>query len=103
MRDRNTYSGKFTVKIPKSLHKDLIEQAETEGTSLNQYILYKLAIENTEPATPITPAADDNDDNKEYSGRFMVRVPKSLHKTISEKAKKEGTSLNQYVIYKLSR
>ena len=32
-----------------------------------------------------------------YSGRFVVRMPKSLHKTLSKRAKKEGTSLNSYV------
>lgn len=38
----------------------------------------------------------------EYSGKFMLRVPKSLHKHLAENAKKEGVSLNQYALYKLS-
>ena len=37
------YSGKFIVRIPKSLHQRLIIEAENEGVSLNQYALYKLA------------------------------------------------------------
>ena len=37
------YSGKFNLRLPKSLHKHLAEAAETEGVSLNQYILYKLS------------------------------------------------------------
>lgn len=37
------YSGKLVLRIPKSLHKQLKEQAEIEGVSLNQYMLYKLA------------------------------------------------------------
>jgi antitoxin HicB len=32
------YSGKFSVRLPKSLHRDLVEVAEREGVSLNQYI-----------------------------------------------------------------
>lgn len=32
------YSGKFTLRIPKSLHKELAERAEKEGMSLNQYV-----------------------------------------------------------------
>ena len=32
-----------------------------------------------------------------YSGRFMVRIPKTLHKIITEQSKREGLSLNQYV------
>lgn len=42
-----------------------------------------------------------NDDN--YSGKFIVRVPKSLHKRLAIEAQKEGVSLNQYLVYKLSR
>lgn len=40
---------------------------------------------------------------EDYSGRFNVRVPKSLHKALSEKAKEENVSLNQLIIYQLSR
>ena len=36
------YSGHIIVRIPKSLHKKLKEEASIEGVSLNQYILYKL-------------------------------------------------------------
>ena len=37
------YSGKFIVRVPKSLHMRLAIEAEREGVSLNQYALYKLA------------------------------------------------------------
>jgi predicted RNase H-like HicB family nuclease len=40
---------------------------------------------------------------EEYSGKFVVRVPKSLHKHLSMMAQLEGVSLNQYILYKLSR
>ena len=32
------YSGKLSLRIPKSLHKKIAEQAEKEGTSINQLI-----------------------------------------------------------------
>ena len=38
------YSGKFVVRLPKSLHKRLVIEAEKEGVSLNQLALYKLAL-----------------------------------------------------------
>lgn len=41
--DTEKYSGKFVVRIPKSLHAKLAIEAEQEGISLNQYALYKLA------------------------------------------------------------
>ena len=37
------FSGKLVLRIPRSLHKELKEEAEIEGVSLNQYMLYKLA------------------------------------------------------------
>ena len=36
-------SGRIALRIPKSLHAKLAEQAHKEGVSLNQYCLYKLA------------------------------------------------------------
>lgn len=38
-----------------------------------------------------------------YSGRIALRIPRSLHKALKEAAAAEGVSLNQYMIYKLSR
>lgn len=37
------YSGKISLRLPKSLHKDLASYAKQEGVSLNQYLLYKLS------------------------------------------------------------
>ncbi|ADY56694.1 hypothetical protein Sgly_2407 [Syntrophobotulus glycolicus DSM 8271] len=37
------YNGKISLRVPKSLHKELVEDAKKEGISLNQFILYKLA------------------------------------------------------------
>lgn len=38
-----------------------------------------------------------------YSGKFVVRLPKSLHFKLAMEAEKEGVSLNQYALYKLSK
>ena len=37
-QNESSYSGKFSVRLPKSLHRDLVQVAEREGVSLNQYI-----------------------------------------------------------------
>ena len=42
-RPEEGYSGKFVVRVPRSLHRELVEQAEREGVSLNQYINVVLA------------------------------------------------------------
>jgi len=41
--------------------------------------------------------------NEDYSGQLRVRMPKSLHRALSEKAREEKVSLNQFIIYQLSR
>ena len=41
-------------------------------------------------------------DSTDYSGKFVVRLPKTLHKLLSKRAKEEGVSLNQYALYKLA-
>lgn len=38
-----------------------------------------------------------------YSGRLVLRLPRSLHRRLKEAAAVEGVSLNQYLLYKLSR
>lgn len=39
----DTCSGKFNIRIPRSLHYKLTVAAAKEGVSLNQYALWKLA------------------------------------------------------------
>jgi len=38
-------SGKFVVRLPRSLHAALETEAQTEGTSLNQLVVTKLAVQ----------------------------------------------------------
>lgn len=40
--------------------------------------------------------------HESFSGKFIVRIPKSLHYRLSVEAEREGVSLNQYALYKLS-
>lgn len=42
-RQEESYSGKFVVRLPKSLHRELVEQAGREDVSLNQLINVLLA------------------------------------------------------------
>ncbi len=46
---------------------------------------------------------NEPDDIEKYSGQFKLRIPKSLHKSLSEHSKKEGISMNQYCLYLLSK
>lgn len=37
------YSGQFKLRIPRSLHRMLVEHSKREGISMNQYCVYLLS------------------------------------------------------------
>ncbi len=46
---------------------------------------------------------DFDKEQKEYSGKLSLRIPKELHRQLAQDAKENGVSLNQYALYKLAR
>ena len=40
---------------------------------------------------------------EEYSGRILLRLPRSLHRRLAQAARREGVSLNQYIVSLLAR
>ena len=42
-KEDEDYSGKFNTRVPKSLHHKLVEIAEADGVSLNQWIVSALS------------------------------------------------------------
>lgn len=50
------------------------------------------------PIPEPSPLANEAD----YSGRFVMRIPKRLHADLVKSAKRQGVSLNQYVLYLLA-
>ena len=48
-------------------------------------------------------AIREPDSLDDYSGRFKLRIPKSLHRSLAEHSQREGISMNQYCVYLLSR
>jgi len=40
---------------------------------------------------------------EEYSGKFVARLPRSLHRQLAEEAEHQGVSLNQHIVTLLSR
>ena len=42
-------------------------------------------------------------DLEEYSGKLVIRIPRSLHRDLKKAAEVEGVSLNQYMLYKLAK
>ena len=94
--------GGFTAKFPDlpgcltcaETIEDLMASAEdAKRTWLTAAI--EDGIEIAEP--------DREADLTSYSGQFKLRMPRSLHRTLAINARKEGTSMNQYCIYLLSK
>jgi antitoxin HicB len=52
-----------------------------------------------EDGDPIPPPISDD----QFSGKFVVRVPRSVHRDLSQRAEREGVSLNQYVLTALAK
>lgn len=44
---------------------------------------------------------EPEEEQETYSGKFIVRIPKELHRKIAKKAKENNSSLNQFVLYLL--
>lgn len=80
--------GPFVRLFPNA--KDRAAFARTEASRLiDQFI-------DTLPDPPVGPQ------RREYSGKFNVRLPKSLHAALASEAEAEGVSLNQLVVAKLA-
>ncbi len=76
-----------TGDTPEELHRSLNEAMEGHLETMMENGL----------SIPIPEAAE------KYSGKFVVRLPKSLHQRLAIEAEKEGVSLNQLALYKLAR
>ncbi len=72
---------------------NLSELYENLNEIMESYLEIKM--ENNLPI-PIPTTAE------KYSGKFVVRLPKTLHQRLAVEANKEGVSLNQLVLYKLA-
>lgn len=92
--------GGYTAKFPDL--PGCLTCAETlEGIIANANDAKKTWLEAAiEEGISITEP--DEIDITEYSGQFKIRMPKSLHRSLSLHAKSEGISMNQYCNYLLS-
>jgi hypothetical protein len=80
--------GPFARLFPNA--KDRAAFAKTEESRQIDRLIDSL------PEPPVGPQ------RREYSGKFNVRVPKSLHAALASEAAAEGVSLNQLVVAKLA-
>jgi predicted RNase H-like HicB family nuclease len=71
---------------------DEIPHMVSEVFELWMEVTYESGIEIPLPSYP-----------EEHSGKFNLRLPKSLHRELAEAAERDGVSLNQHVVALLAR
>ena len=82
------------------LQRKLPAFPEVEPDTVDKLMLAGSVAKNDDTALPLDTVINEIEG---YSGRILVRIPKSLHRQLAQDAKREGISLNQYALYKLSR
>lgn len=83
-------AAKSAKPAAKTAHKKVVARKPTRKAPVKHVAKAK------------APAAKSSDYTK-YSGKFTVRLPKSLHQALVERADREGVSLNLFVTNALSR
>lgn len=88
--------GGFMASIPQLGRKALCADGPTIQEAVNRLreIQKERFATYLEEGTPIPEPEPDID---EYSGRFVVRIPKYLHRELALRAKENNVSLNQFV------
>ena len=84
----------------KSKGKAKAKKAPHKKVTLRK-VARKAPAKHSSKAAPRAVRGDDN--YMKFSGKFTVRLPKSLHQALVDRAEKEGVSLNLFVTNALSR
>lgn len=92
--------GTWTALVPElpgcvAAGETVAEAVSEVGNAIDAWI----ASARTDGAPVPAPARGDD----EYSGRFVVRVPKSLHRALARRASREGVSLNTLCVSALTQ
>lgn len=83
--------GKYSVCAHGETIEEAIRELQTvKEERLRSYLEEALTIPEPEPT------------EEGFSGKFMARIPKYLHRELSQRARQNGVSLNQYVTSLLS-
>jgi len=76
---------------------------ETEADALRELrLVIELGIESHRAVGNPIPQPTDLTKLHDYSGRLLLRMPKTLHQLLADEAKREDVSLNQYILYRLA-
>ncbi|MDR2654852.1 MAG: toxin-antitoxin system HicB family antitoxin [Oscillospiraceae bacterium] len=102
LRHMNDKSGSYYFATVEEMPGCMSDGATQEEALANIRESMELWIEGKIESGLDVPMPMAPESNKEYSGKYVVWLPKSLHARLALEADKEGVSLNQYTLYKLS-
>ncbi|MEL6488432.1 MAG: YlcI/YnfO family protein [Cyanobacteria bacterium J06621_3] len=85
--------SRLTLRLPETLHQQLTRLAESEGVSLNQYIVYALTRQTT-PAYSVHPVPTGEVTRQEEDFRTLINKlepnsPEHLMTALSQREKVE--------------
>lgn len=96
----NTEDG-FLAEVPELPGLFTAGRTEVEAIALLQDAMagwFESALAHGDPIPEPDPGPVGG-----YSGRILLRMPKTLHRRLAERANEEGVSLNQLAVSALSR
>jgi antitoxin HicB len=100
----------YNIIIRKDPYGGYFAKVEELEGCITQGETYEETYKNIQEAMQLwlEVALEDGDDipgpvsDEKFSGKFVLRLPKSLHRKLARNAKKENVSLNQYAVLLLS-
>jgi hypothetical protein len=95
-------TGKSAKAKPKAAAKPAKATHKKVGMTARKAVARKAPAKHTTKAKAPSARSEGGDYTK-FSGKFTVRLPKSLHQALVDRAEREGVSLNLFVTNALSR
>ena len=102
IQEKNDESGRYFYATVAELKGCMSDGETVEEAYKNVHEAMELHIECMIDENMEIPLPESQQTEK-YSGKFLTRIPKELHASLAQTAHEQGVSLNQLVLYKLSR
>jgi predicted RNase H-like HicB family nuclease len=95
--------GGWTACIPQLGRYTFISDGETREEALKYLEILKRELfeEALDKGVEIPPPAEPT--FEKFTGQFSIKIPVNLHIELTEQAAKNGTSLNTYIVYLLTK
>ncbi len=98
--------GRLTLRLPETLHQQLIDLSENEGVSLNQYIVYALTAQVSSKYTVAIASTADREKQQQNFADLLERLGKAdaieINKILSTREQAEmEPELNEEIVNRL--